>query len=114
MSRASSLPSSNKNNHQSASSIASHRTNAPTQAEVVKSRILKSEAENQILQDILKNKNKVKVKIENDDGNPASPYVDVEALSDGDEKVECETGNLSINYKYELFEKKRVVIILYE
>ena len=95
MSRASSLPSSSKSNHHSTSST--NRINAPTQAEVIKNRILKSEAQNQILQDLLRNKNnnKIDVKIENDDENPSSPYVDVEALSDGDEKVECETGNVT-------------------
>ena len=44
-------------------------------------------------QDLLRNKH-IDVKAENDDDNPASPYVDVEALSDGDEKVECETGSV--------------------
>ena len=34
------------------------------------------------------------LKVENDDENPESPFVDVEALSDGDEKIECETGNI--------------------
>ena len=94
MSRASSLPSSSKNIHQSVYSVSSNRLNGPTQAELVKSRILKSEAEQQILQDILKNKtiNRLDVKVEKDDENPGSPYVDVEALSDGDEKVECYTG----------------------
>ena len=89
MNRASSLPSSNKNNSQSSLPVA-YRNNTPTQAEVVKSRILKSEAEYQVLQDQLKNKDllEVDVKVEQHGDNPDSPYVDVEALSDGDEKVE--------------------------
>ena len=89
MNRASSLPSSNKNNSQSSLPVA-YRNNTPTQAEVVKSRILKSEAEYQILQGQLKNKDllEVDVKVEQRGDNPDSPYVDVEALSDGDEKVE--------------------------
>lgn len=99
MSRASSLPSTSKNNHHSnanhstSSSTNTNKINGPTQADVVKSRILKSEAQNQMLQDLLRRSgscNKTDVKIENDYENPYSPYIDVEALSDGDEKVECE------------------------
>ena len=48
-----------------------------------------------MLQDLLKhgNFNKTEVKVENDYENPNSPYIDVEALSDGDEKIECDQGN---------------------
>ena len=92
MSRASSLPSTNKSHHQqSCSASSSHRSNAPTQAEVVKNRILKTETENQMMQELLRNNggNMNEVKVENEDENDE---IDVEALSDGDEKVECETG----------------------
>ena len=99
MSRASSLPSTNKSHHQqSMSSMSSHRSNALTQAEVVKNRILKTETENQMMQQFLKNNggggNRNHVKVENAEENPDSPFVDVEALSDGDEKVEPEPGKL--------------------
>ena len=96
MSRASSLPSTNKTHHQqsSSSSVSSHRANVPTQAEVVKNRILKTETENQIMQELIRNNggHMNQLKVENEEENPESPFVDVEALSDGDEKVECETG----------------------
>ena len=95
MSRASSLPSTNKNHQQSTSSLSCHRSNAPTQAEVVKNRILKTETENQMMHELLRNNgggSRNHVKIEHVDVNPESPFVDVEALSDGDEKVECEQG----------------------
>ena len=97
MNRASSLPSTKKTHHQqSSSSLSSHRPNAPTQAEVVKSRILKTETDNQMMQENLRNNGGYmnQLKVENDDENPESPFVDVEALSDGDEKIECETGKI--------------------
>ena len=49
-----------------------------------------------MMQEILRNNggNINQFKVENDDENPESPFVDVEALSDGDEKEECETGKM--------------------
>ena len=98
MSRASSLPAASKH-YNSNTSTSSNRVNAPTQAEVVKNRILKTEAQSHMLQDLLKhgNFNKTEVKVESDYENPNSPYIDVEALSDGDEKIECDQGNIEEN-----------------
>ena len=106
MSRASSLPSASKNNS-SNTSTNTNRVNALTQAEVVKSRILKTEAQFQIHRNL---ENNVGIKIEDDElENPDSPYIDVEALSDGDEKVEGEQGNYYI--KDLLFGTKASVLL---
>ena len=112
MSRASSLPSASAKTSSSLISGSSTVTNKhgekPTQAEVVKSRILKTEAELQKHCRSLKcgsgtnsscgdGADDAKAECGGIDGatkehNPDSPYIDVEALSDGDEKVECEQG----------------------